>query len=369
MDELSKLKRSVQKKYGDTAISTATEMEPSIYVPSGSLALDFAIGTGGIPHNRVVEIAGTEGAGKTTLGILAMSNFLDKFPERGAAIIDLEHKLSSDWIRMLIGEEKANRVIIVWPDDIEQATAMYREICSSGAISYVLLDSIGGAPTSREQEKVAMGGNTLGVGHFATTASVFSHKYEVCTVGINQAREDMGGYNRFITPGGKKWKHACVLRIQLKPGKDKYVEKINGEDVQIGYSIIAKVIKNQLAAPFRVAWWPFYNVFTEKYGFGIDRLSEIVRLSVMTGVIERKGAWYYHDLFPEGKIQSVDGVSNFLRENSEIAEKISDQVLDAVKEKGTSSVASFGTNEAELSEEDNKITTSFNEAFINGGFK
>ena len=113
MDELSKLKRSVQKKYGDTAISTAMEMEPSIFVPSGSLALDFAIGTGGLPHNRVIEIAGTEGAGKTTLGILAMSNFLDRFPDKGAVIIDLEHKLSVEWIQMLIGEEKARKVIIV----------------------------------------------------------------------------------------------------------------------------------------------------------------------------------------------------------------------------------------------------------------
>lgn len=346
-NKLLKLQTELASKYGESAAMFVNDMPTSEYISTGSLSLDFAVGTGGFPHNRVVEVAGGEGAGKTTLALFALANFLDHYPEKGAVILDLEHKLSGEWVARLIGRERMERVILLWPDTIEQATDMYVKCCKSGLVSYALLDSIGGAPTQRVSEKSAeignIGGNALGVTRFAQFASVCASKYKVCTVGVNQAREDMDGYNRHITPGGRAWKHACILRIQLRVGPTKYYQKVDGEDLQVGYDVVAKVVKNQMAAPHRVASWPFYNIHTEKYGFGIDRVSEVTRLSVAVGVVEQRGAWYYHETFPDGKIQSIAKLTDYIRESEGSREILAKETIEAVSERGLSVVAPAGS--------------------------
>ena len=346
--ELLKLQSELASKYGEQAAMFVEDMPRGEYVSTGSLALDFAVGTGGFPTNRALEIAGFEGSGKTTLALFAMANFLDAFPEKGAVILDLEHKLSESWVKKLVGEERLKRVILLWPDTIEEATDMYVKCCKSGQISFALLDSIGGAPTQRVLNKSAesgnIGGNALGVTRFAQFASVCSSKYNVCTVGVNQAREDMDGFHRHMTPGGVAWKHACILRIQLKKGPTKYFDKVDGEELQVGYAVVAKIVKNQMAPPHRVAWWPFYNVETEKYGFGIDRLSEISRLSLAVGVVTQRGAWYYHDELPGGKIQSQARLLDFIKDNKDFADLLAKQTIDAVAERGLASVAPAGVD-------------------------
>lgn len=341
--ELEKLRKKIEKSYGEGSVFYADEIPESHYVPTGSLSLDFAIGTGGFPHNRAIEIAGEEGSGKTTLGLIAGASFLRHYPEKAMLILDVEHKITKSWVETIVGSDLLPRILLLWPDTVEQATDMYTEACKSGQICYVLFDSIGGAPTQRVANKSAesgnVGGNALGVSRFAQFASIYSNKYSVCTVGVNQAREDMAGYRRLITPGGRAWKHACILRIHLKRGQLKYFAKVDGEELQVGYSVVAKIIKNQMAAPGRVAWWPFLNVETEKYGFGIDRLSEISRLALAVGVIEQRGAWYYHEDLPDGKIKSQARLYDYLKETEEFQEKISKQVIDSVVEKGLREVA------------------------------
>lgn len=353
--KLLKLQSELAAKYGDRAAMFVSDMPKSEYVSSGSLSLDFALGTGGFPTNRALEIAGGEGTGKTTIGLLAMANFLDAFPDKGAVILDLEHKLSDEWVRKLIGKGRAERVILLWPDTIEEATDMYVQCCEGGLVSYILLDSIGGAPTQRVFNKSAesgnIGGNALGVTRFAQFASVMSSKYDVCTVGVNQARDDMTGYNRHITPGGRAWKHACVARIQLKQGKGKFFAKVDGEELQVGYSVVAKIVKNQMAAPYRVAWWPFYNIETDEYGFGIDRLSEISRLSLSVGVVEQRGAWYYHPELPGGKIKSQARLLDHLKDHEDFRELLAKQTIDAVAERGLSAVAPSGS-QGDITEDD-----------------
>lgn len=353
--KLLKLQSDLAGKYGERAAMFVSDMPESEFVTTGSLSLDFALGTGGFPTNRVVEIAGEEGGGKSSLALLIMAQFLDAFPEKAAILLDLEHKLSESWVKKLIGDERAERVILLWPDTIEEATDMYTKAAESGLVSYAVLDSIGGAPTQRVSNKSAesgnVGGNSLGVTRFAQFASVFSNKYDVCTVGVNQAREDMSGYQRHTTPGGRGWKHACVARIQIKKGKAKYFDKVDGEELQVGYDIVAKVVKNQMAAPYRVAGWPFFNVETDKYGFGIDRVSEVSRLSMSVGVVDQRGAWYYHDDLPEGKIRSMASLIEYMRENEEFRERVAGQVIDAVSDRGLASVAPSG-EEGDITEDD-----------------
>jgi len=333
-----KLRDKLQETYGDSSVMLVSDIPVRPPLPSASLALDFALG-GGLPPDRVVEVAGSEGTGKSSLGLLAMASFLDLQPNRGAVILDLEHKLTASWVEQLIGKDRMERVILAWPDHMEEATDMYTKAVSTGEISFVLVDSIGGAPTQRVTEKSAekgnIGGNALAVTRFAQLASIYSQKYNCLTFGVNQTREDMGGYNRHVTPGGRAWKHACVIRVQLKRGQGKIEEKVNGESMQVGYEVVAKVVKNQLAAPGRTASYWFFNVDTDgKWPFGIDRLEEIVRIGLLVGVIRQGGAMYYHDSLPDGSIKSKDRLTEYVREHPDFYELLSQQVLGLLKTDG-----------------------------------
>ena len=303
--KLTKLVGDLKTKFGDDAVMFANDIPLQPPVSSGSLALDFAIGHGGFPSDRVIELAGEEGSGKTTLSLLAVTKFLDAQRDRGALIMDLEHKLSPDWVRTLIGAERMDRVIYIQPDHIEQATNIYRQAVTSGQVCIAVLDSIGGSPTVRRNdnaEVASYGGNSQGVGEFARTAAALSAKYRCLTIGVNQTRADMDGYHRMLTPGGKAWKHAVILRIQLKKSTRETVEEVvNGEKLTIGNAVYAKVVKNQLAPPGRTAMWWFFNVPTDKYGFGVDVLDEVVRLGILTKVIQQSGGWYTHPALPSDK--------------------------------------------------------------------
>lgn len=303
--KLTKLVTDLKEKFGDDSVMFAADIPLQPAVSSGSLALDFAIGHGGFPSDRVIELAGEEGCGKTTLSLLATTRFLDAQPDRGALIMDLEHKLSPDWVRTLVGDERMDRLIYVQPDHIEQATNIFRQAVTSGQVCIAVLDSIGGAPTIRRNdnaEVASYGGNSLGVGEFARTAASLSAKYRCLTIGINQTRADMDGYHRMNTPGGRAWKHAVILRIQLKKSTRETVEQVvNGEKIIVGNAVYAKVVKNQLNAAGRTAMWWFYNVPTDEYGFGVDVLDEVVRLGILTRVIQQSGGWYTHPALPADK--------------------------------------------------------------------
>lgn len=331
---LQAVKDLLEKEYGASSVMMASEVPQRPAISSGSLALDFAIGQkngGGFPSDRCIEVAGPEGTGKTTLALLAMSNFLDAHPERGAIIIDTEHKLSTEWVEELIGSDRMSRVILVWPDDAEQATSMYVKAVGTGQICFVLYDSIAASPTRKSMEDVERaeyGGASKEISRWARIAGIYSQKYHCLTLGINQVRADMEGFRRMITPGGHAWKHACVLRIQLKRGQGQVLENLDGEKVPIGYEVAAKVVKNQLGGvPGRVARYWFFNVPTEQYGFGIDTTEEVVRLATITEVIERKGGWYHHPALDGGRILGKDKLQDFIRDDRSLYATLRSEVM------------------------------------------
>lgn len=333
MDALKKLKREMTKEFGEKSVVFANEIPNFEIVSTGSLALDYAIGIGGFPHNRVIEIGGEEGTGKTTLSLITITHFLDRFPDKGAAIIDMEHRLTSKWLESLVGAEKADRILILWPDSAEQSTDMYVDCACSGAVSVILYDSVGGAPSQRVTQKSAtigeMGGNALPMSRLAKFASIYSDKYDVLTIFINQEREDMSGYHRYTTPGGRALKHAYSLRIRLRKGKEKFTEKMDGEDIQVGYSVRAQIVKNSLGAPHRECYYLFYNVPTEKFGFGIDSLEETVRLGVVTGVVEQRGGgWFDHASLPEGTVRGQAALIEKVRSDAGVRGALVTEIRD-----------------------------------------
>lgn len=328
---------AINKKFGTAehpAAFRGSEMPPLVCHHSGSLSLDFALGKGGLPLNRVVEIVGKEGGGKTTLSLLAAREWIETFPERNVIYFDLEHKLTPEWAAKLMGEEALAQMILVNPDSIEQMTDIYREFVPSGEVSMVIVDSIGGAPTSRvmdpdrSAEKANMAGNSQGVTAFARFAANLSARYDCLTIGINQMRDNMNPMSFQInTPGGHAWKHHCVARIQLSAGKEKFHAEVNGEKAQVGYEINARIFKNQIAAPYRTAKWNFFNQESEKYGpVGIDTGEECLRLATLVGVIDKNKGWLYHDDFPGGKVNGEKQFRELIDKDRELREGIIKEV-------------------------------------------
>lgn len=365
-DNAQKLIDQINKKYGDNVMMRASEVPVYPAVHSGSYALDFAIGIGGLPSDRTIEIGGVEGCGKTTLALLAMVQNLNEFPERSALIMDMEHKLTMSWLRTLIGEElmDSGRVLYVQPDHIEQATNIYVDLVATGQVSFVLYDSIGGSASmavmTKEAEKVQVGGDAKAIGKLMNLANIYSSKYRCCSVFINQERVDMDGYRRYMTPGGMKAKYMFILRIRLKAStskEDKIFRKVNGEEMMIGNLIKATIMKNQLAAPYRTAEWKMYHVWTEEFGFGIDTTEEIVRLGMATGVITGSG-WYTHPAFPdngkgEHKLQGKAGVQAAVKADKALRDTIVSETLAVLKsdEELVASIVPIDTEAADAMQE------------------
>lgn len=351
---VDKLLGEMQAKFGAGSIMRASDVPVHEPITSGSLALDFATGIGGLPSDRVIEVAGGEGCGKTTLGLLTMMHFLDNFPSRIAVILDTEHKLTMDWVQYLIGAERMARVIYMQPDHMEQATNMYIDAVSSGQVGFVLFDSIGGSPTKaaaeKDAEKVQVGGNAGAVTKFARLAAAASAKNRCLTFCVNQVRADMEGFRRHMTPGGHGLKHACVMRIKLRRStSDKVEAVVNGEKMVVGFKVFASIIKNQMASEGRTAWWWFYSVETPEYGFGIDTLEEVVRLAVATKVITQNGSWYSHPALPEyktsgeHKVQGLAGLGKAIGQDHLIQQSIVSETMAVLKSDGSlaSEIAPF----------------------------
>ena len=325
-------------RFGERSVMMASDMPRYPAISSGSIALDFAVGPiGGLPSDRFVEVFGKESCGKTTLGLLAMNNFLDAQPTRCALILDTEHKMDQEWLATLVGRERLKkRVIYLQPDDIETAIEMYKEGVSSGEVCFVLYDSIASSVTRKsiETEKDEMTGNAKSMARFSPIMGAFSAKYHCCTFAVNQVRDDIEGYHRVITPGGKAPKHAAALRIYLKRGKGEIYEDIDGEKAQVGYVVAAKIIKNQVGGiEGRTCQYWFMSVPTERYGFGVDWVDEVTRLAVLTKVIERRGGWYYHPALPEGgKILGQDQFAAFVKQNAELRGELTAAIKDRLKE-------------------------------------
>jgi recombination protein RecA len=336
----------LQEAHPKASVMRAREMPQRPAISCGSLAVDYASGIGGFPPDRLIEIAGLEGTGKTTLALLAMTNTMDANPGKAALIMDFEHKLDKKWLIKVLGPERESRVILTWPDFAEHGTNLYIDAVSGnekkkiapGQVCCALWDSIAAAPTLRrnvDRETPGFGGNSIAITDFANVAAAMSHKYVCQTIVINQVREDFSGYHQHKTVGGNGLRYMCTQRWITKKGKGKFVEKINGEDAQIGFEVAVKLYKSGLSPGGRTATYRFYNVETERYGFGVDTMEEIVRLGVITGAIERRGAWYYAPVLPmdkgENKIIGRDRLEAYLREHPDAQKAVAAEVTHRLK--------------------------------------
>lgn len=283
---------------------------------TGSLALDLALGIGGIPRGRIIEIYGPEASGKTTLALHAVASAQKAGGE--AAYIDVEHALEPAYARAL-GVD-IDSLLISQPDTGEQALDIAESLVRSGAVDVVVVDSVAALIPRVELEGEV--GDTV-VGALARLMSQAMRRLagaiskNNCTViFINQLRQKIGVMygNPETTPGGLALKYYASVRIDVRRIE---TLKVNGE--MVGNRTRAKVVKNKVAPPFREA------EFDIMYGEGISKIGEIVDLGVKLEIIDKAGAWFTVD---GNRIQGRDGVKQYLADNPEVCDKIEQEIRD-----------------------------------------
>ena len=312
----------IEKDYGKGTIMKLGE-QPQWdvqVIPSGSIALDHALGIGGYPRGRIVEIYGPESSGKTTLAIHAIA----QAQKAGgiAAMIDAEHAFDRTYAKAL--GVNLDTLLISQPDNGEQALEIADNLIRSGAIDIVVIDSVA-ALTPKAEIEGEMGDNKVGLqarlmsqALRKLTANIA--KTNTCCIFINQLREKIGIMfgNPETTTGGNALKFYASVRIDVR----RTTQLKDGEEA-LGNRTRVKVVKNKMAPPFKKA------EFDIVFGEGISRVGEIIDLGVEYGVIGKSGSWFsYND---QKLAQGREAVKQLLKDNPELCDEIEAKLREALK--------------------------------------
>ncbi|HEY0262632.1 MAG TPA: recombinase RecA [Chitinophagales bacterium] len=298
-------------KLGDSKM-LATEV-----ISTGSIGLDIALGTGGLPKGRVIEIYGPESSGKTTLALQTIANS----QKNGgiAAFIDAEHAFDKDYAKKL-GVDTDN-LLISQPDDGEQALDIAEHLIRSGAIDIIVIDSVA-ALVPRSELEGEMGESKMGL-HARLMSQALRKltgtisKTGCCCIFINQLREKIGVMfgNPETTTGGNALKFYASVRLDIRRiGQIKDKEELTGNRTKV------KVAKNKLAPPFKV------TEFDIMYGEGVSKTGEIIDIGTDLNILQKSGSWYSYDGTKLG--QGREGVKQFLTDNPGLAVELEKKIKD-----------------------------------------
>jgi len=308
----------IDKDFGKGAIMKLGDdrVEDVQVIPTGSVTLNLALGVGGYPRGRVIEIFGPESSGKTTLAIHAMA----EVQRQGgiAAIIDAEHAFDRFYADKL-GVDTDN-LLIAQPDSGEQALEIADKLISSAAVDLIVIDSVA-ALTPKAEIDGDMGDNKVGLqarlmSQALRKMTATINKTQTTCIFINQLREKIGVMfgNPETTTGGNALKFYASVRLDIRR-----VSQIKDGDEVIGNQVRVKVVKNKVAPPFKKA--EFDLMFDE----GISRSGEIVDLGVAKGILTKSGSWFSYN--GQKLAQGRDAVKKLLRENPDLAEELEAQIM------------------------------------------
>jgi recombination protein RecA len=315
-------KEQIEKKYGKGAImrlgESPTQKDVSV-ISTGAFSLDLALGIGGVPRGRIIEIFGPEASGKTTL---ALQITAEAQKQGGvAAFIDAEHALDPLYARR-IGVDVEN-LLISQPDTGEQALEITETLVRSGAIDVVVVDSVA-ALVPRAEIEGEMGDPQMGLQARLMSQALRKlagaiSKSRTCCVFINQLREKIGVMfgNPEVTPGGRALKFWATVRIDVRK-----IQSIKRGMEDIGSRVRAKVVKNKLAPPFKVA------EFDILYSEGVSKEGSLLDVAVDQGIVNKSGSWF---AFGETRLgQGKEAAREFLKQNIEIAKEIEGKVRESL---------------------------------------
>lgn len=314
---LDKLEKTYGKgtvmKLGDAAIDNVES------ISTGSIGLDIALGIGGLPKGRVVEIYGPESSGKTTLAIHAIA----EAQKQGgiAAFIDAEHAFDRFYAQKL-GVDISN-LLISQPDNGEQALEIAENLIRSGAIDILVIDSVA-ALTPKSEIEGEMGDSKMGLqarlmSQALRKLTATISKTGCCCVFINQLREKIGIMfgNPETTTGGNALKFYASIRLDIRK-----TSQIKDGDVAVGNRVRVKVVKNKVAPPFRMA------EFDIVFGEGISKIGEIIDIGVERNIIKKSGSWFSYG---ETKLaQGREAVKQLLTDNPELADELEVKIREAL---------------------------------------
>ena len=314
----------IEKDFGKGSIMKLGEnnVEKVEVIPTGSLGLDMALGVGGYPKGRIIEIFGPESSGKTTLALHAIA----EAQKQGgiAAFIDAEHAFDRFYAANL-GVD-VDQLLISQPDNGEQALQIADQLISSAAVDIIVIDSVA-ALTPKAEIEGDMGDNKVGLQArlmsqaLRKLTSTISKTNTTC-IFINQLREKIGVMfgNPETTTGGNALKFYSSVRLDIRK-----VTTLKDGDQPIGNQVRVKVVKNKVAPPFRKA------EFEITFGEGISKVGEIVDLGVELEIIKKSGSWFSYGDSKLG--QGRDATKNLLQDNPELCEEIEAKIMEALKDK------------------------------------
>jgi len=309
----------IERQFGKGSVMKMGDRGPQVMevIPTGSIALDIALGIGGLPRGRIVEIYGPESSGKTTVALHAIANA----QKAGgiAAFIDAEHALDPEYAKKLGVDIDA--LLVSQPDTGEQALEIMDMLIRSGALDVIVVDSVAALVPRAEIE------GEMGDSHMGLQARLMSqalrkitgalHQSNTTAIFINQLREKIGVF--FGTPetttGGKALKFYASIRLDVRR-----IETLKDGQEAVGNRTRVKVVKNKMAPPFKQA------EFDIIYGVGISREGSLIDLGVEVGVVKKSGAWYTYegDQLGQGKENS----RNFLIDNPDLANEIEKRIRE-----------------------------------------
>lgn len=333
----------IEKQFGEGAVMfMGDNHRMSIeHTPTGSLMLDLALGIGGLPKGRIIEVYGAESSGKTTLCLHAVAE-AQKLGGM-AAFIDVEHALDPVYARAL-GVDVDN-LLVSQPDTGEQALDIIETLVRSGALDIVVLDSVAAMATRAEID------GDMGDAHVGVQARLMSQamrkltaaisKTNCVAVFINQVREKIGVMygNPETTPGGRALKFYASVRISVNRG-----EPIKDGSELLGYRTKCRVVKNKVAPPFKTAEFDMF------FGEGISKLGEIIDCAVEFGIIKKSGSWFSYDDMKIG--QGKDKVKDFLKDNADICAEVEKKVREEFDRLAAEEQAESSAGEGKKSESD-----------------
>jgi recombination protein RecA len=313
----------IDKDFGKGSVMMMNErsQEPQAVISTGSIGLDVALGIGGLPKGRVVEIYGPESSGKTTLAI----HVIAEAQKKGGmcAIIDAEHAFDSAYAKRL-GVDVDN-LLISQPDYGEQGLEIADRLILSGALDVVVIDSVAALVPKSELEgemgdsKMGMQARLMSQALRKLTATI--SKTNCCCIFINQLREKIGVMfgNPETTTGGNALKFYASVRLDIRR-----MAQLKDGDESIGNHVKVKVVKNKVAPPFRVA------EFDIIYGAGISKTGEIIDMGVEMGIVQKSGSWFSYDTTKLG--QGRDAVKQLLVDNPELANELEGKIRAKIAE-------------------------------------
>ncbi|HDL75001.1 MAG TPA: recombinase RecA [bacterium] len=312
----------IKQKFGEGSIMKLKEVRAVDIdaISTGSISLDIALGIGGIPRGRVVEIYGPESSGKTTLALHILSESQTKGGQ--VAFIDAEHALDPDYAKR-IGVNTDN-LLISQPDSGEQALQIVETLVRSGDIDVIVIDSVA-ALTPKTEIAGEMGDFQIGLqarlmSQALRKLSGIVAKTKTSIIFLNQTRMKIGVMwgNPETTPGGLALKFYSSVRINLRR-----IAQIKQKEEIIGSRIKAKIVKNKVAAPFKVVEFDIY------YNEGISKIADLINTGLNYGVLEKKGSWLQYKNTKLG--QGMEGAKKFLKENISVRNEIKKDLQKEIK--------------------------------------